>query len=145
MYTKFQRRCADDACCHCKGIPPSHQLIYQGTIVTGINQPASFVSENKQNKHLRVFEVTAGKLPKITPKQQKQVFPISEPFDTELYQRQTRFNRHVDPTLLAIASTSADLSVLSFPGLEQVYSSRADGEIYSLDFSPADNDTVVSM
>jgi len=83
--------------------------------------------------------VTSGKL---LAKSQKQVFPISTPFSSEEYQHQTCFNRLVDPTLLAIASTAGYLYILSFPGLEEVYTTKADGDIYSLDFSPADNDTV---
>ena len=97
------------------------------------------------NKHLRIFEITSGKTLKITPKLQKQVFPISTPFNPDHYQRQTRFNRSTDPSLLAIASTSGDLSVVSFPTLDTLYSTKADGEIYSLDFSPADNDTVIAL
>lgn len=79
--------------------------------------------------------------PKILLRQQKQVFS-STPFNPENYQRLTRFNRHADPNLLAISSTSGELSVLAFPALEQVYNMKVDGDIYGLDFSPADNDTV---
>jgi hypothetical protein len=119
------------------------ELTVQGTIVTGINQSESTIAEKKQNRHLRLFELTAQTTsPKIVLRQQKQIFSSSTPFNPEHYQRVTRFNRHADPSLLAIASTSGDLSVLAFPSLEQVYSMRADGDIYSLDFSPADNDTV---
>jgi hypothetical protein len=59
-----------------------------------------------------------------------------------MYQRQTRFNRSADPTLLAIASTSGHLHILSFPDLEQVYCTNVEQDIFSLTFSPADNDTV---
>jgi hypothetical protein len=108
-----------------------------------VNQSESIIAERKQNRHLRLFELTAHTTPpKISLRQQKQVFTPSTPFNPEHYQRLTRFSRHTDPSLLAIASTSGDLSVLAFPGLEQVYSMKADGDIYALDFSPADNDTV---
>jgi hypothetical protein len=78
----------------------------------------------------------------ITFKLQKQVFQPSIPFDTEYYQRQTSFNRLTDPTLLALGSTSGQLSILSFPALDQVFSTNANADIYALDFSPAQNDTV---
>ena len=112
----------------------------QGDIVTGINQSTAIIKEKKQNRHLRIFD--SSKSNKITSKIQKQIFTPSIPFDSENYQRQTRFNRIVDANLLAIASTAGDLSIVSFPGLEQVHSIKADGDILSLDFSPADNDTV---
>src|SRR5438046_6395979 len=106
-------------------------------IVTGINQSESIISSKNQNKHLRIFESTGSK---IQLKQQKEIFPPSTPFNQDDYQRQTKFN---PPTnLLAISSTSGSLSILSFPTLESIYSTTADGDIYSLDFSPADNDIV---
>ena len=108
--------------------------------MTGINQSASLISEKKQNKHLRIFELSSTK---IIPKVQKQIFPLSLPFNPEIYQHQTCFNRHTQPTLLAITSTSGDLSVLSFPNLEQIYFTNVHNDIYSLEFSPADNSDAV--
>lgn len=119
-----------------------HALTKQGTIVTGINQSNSAIMERKQNKHLRVFELVSMGSSKVIPKAQKQVFATLTPAGTEHYQRLTRFNRLTDPNLLALASTSGELAVLSFPDLEQIYFTKEDGDIYSLDFSPAENDTV---
>jgi len=110
----------------------------KGTIVTGINQSESFISENKQNRHLRFFKSSG----QISPKLAKQVFTPSIPFNTDQYQRLTRFNRLQDPNLLAISSNSGDLSILSFPSLDIVYSTSVSEDISSIDFSPADNDTV---
>jgi hypothetical protein len=109
----------------------------QGTIVTGINQSESIISQKNQNKHLRIFESSSTK---ILLKQQKEIFPPSTPFNPDHYQRQTKFNPTTN--LLAISSTSGSLSILSFPTLDSIYSTKADEDIYSLDFSPADNDTV---
>jgi hypothetical protein len=75
-------------------------------------------------------------------KVQKEIFAPTLPFDTDIYQRLTRFNRLGDPTLLGISLTSGDLSILSFPSLETVYSMKAEGDVLSMDFSPAANDTV---
>lgn len=79
---------------------------------------------------------------KITPKLQRQVFLPTTPSSSEHYQRQTRFNRIKEPNLLGIASTSGDIAILSYPALESVYSAVAEGDVYDLDFSPADNDMV---
>jgi hypothetical protein len=79
---------------------------------------------------------------KISPKLQRQVFSPAAPSSSEHYQRQTRFNRIKDPSLLGIASTSGDIAILSYPALESVYSAVAEGDVYDLDFSPADNDMV---
>jgi hypothetical protein len=109
----------------------------KGEIVTGINQAPAVIKERKQNKHLRIFASSSNK---ITPKLQKQVFTPSIPFDSEIYQRQTRFNG--EENLLAISSTSGDISINSFPQLEQIKSMKADGDVLSVDFSLAENDTV---
>src|SRR5579871_6024429 len=111
----------------------------KGTVVTSINQSQSVIKERNQNKHLRVFETapSPAKAPKLVLKQQKQILPISSP---DNYQRLTKFNP--SGTLLATASTSGDLSIVSFPALEPVYFTKAEDDIISLDFSPADNDTV---
>jgi hypothetical protein len=99
-------------------------------------------SGKTQNKHLRLFEISSAKPRKISPKAQKQVFSSATSLSSEHYQRQTRFNRIKDPSLLAVASTSGDIAILSYPNLEAVYSTVADGDVYDLDFSPADNDMV---
>ena len=41
-----------------------------------------------------------------------------------------------------MASSLGDLSIVSFPALEPIYFTKAEDDIFSLDFSPADNDTV---
>lgn len=114
----------------------------KGTIITGINQSESIVSSKAQNRHLRIFEIinTPGNPPKIAIKLQKQVFSPSIPFNTDHYQRLTKFSK--SENLLGVTSTSGDLAVLSYPSLEVVYSVKVDGDVYSIDFSPADNDTV---
>lgn len=110
--------------------------------MTGINQTDATASGKNQNKHLRLLEISSTKPRKISPKIHKQVFTPAMPLNPEHYQRQTRFNKVKDPTLLAVASTSGDISILSYPNLESVYSTVADGDVYDLDFSPADNDMV---
>jgi len=114
----------------------------QGTIITGINQSEQIIKEKSQNKHLRVFELapSPANKPKLVLKQQKQIFPLPQPFTNEYYQRLTRFNP--GGTLIAAASSQGDLSIVSFPALEPVYFTKAEDDIFSLDFSPADNDTV---
>ena len=82
---------------------------------------------------------------KISPKLQRQVFSPTVPSNSEHYQRQTRFNRIKEPNLLAIASTSGDIAILSYPALDSVYSAIAEGDVYDLDFSPADNDMVSTL
>ena len=63
------------------------------------------------SKHHCIFEVASGNVLKIAPKLKKQVFPISTPFNP---QTSKQIQSLIDPSLLAVSSTSGDLSLVSF-------------------------------
>ncbi|BGP51350.1 hypothetical protein JCM10450v2_007288 [Rhodotorula kratochvilovae] len=104
--------------------PPSHAL------VAGINSSAAQL-EKGVNENVRVFSYDDKA---IKYEKRKQTITSTDP---DHYQKVTAFSRTSSSPLLAVGTTNSQLSLLTFPALEDVLPSLSyDGEeIYDADFN----------
>ncbi|GAA5828040.1 hypothetical protein JCM5353_003160 [Sporobolomyces roseus] len=108
------------------------------TIAAGINSDLASLKEGR-NENLRIFSYEDGEEGTITYEKRKQTLHSLDP---DHYQKVTAFSRSpnpLTPPLLAIGSTSSQLSLVSLPNLNNVLSEELKGyegeEIFDVDFN----------